>query len=141
MPPLNILKKLEAVLKYSAPSTPPAGSDAAVGITINGPVEIKLFEVVMFPVALSELSVPTEVMLGCALVVTVAAVVAAPDMLTVYDPDNLALGTVPVSKLVALSDVNARPLPVTAPAVTKLPPVTLPVTLNALNVPTLVILV
>ena len=82
---------------------------------------------VMLPVTVNELSVPTEVMLGCAAVVTVPAVVAAPDTVIVYVPLNLAEGTVPVLRLLALSDVKARPLPVTAPAVVRLPPDTLPV--------------
>jgi hypothetical protein len=125
---------------------------------------------VVLPVTANELSVPTEVMLGCAAVVTVPAVVAAPvnaptnvvdvtlvnpAMVVVVVPRasvvlpkttlalaNLACATVPVSKLLALSDVNARPLPNKLPPVMlpvadinppviKLPPVTLPVTLTA----------
>ena len=83
----------------------------AVGITIKSPLEIKLPEVVIFPVTLNELSVPIDVMLGCAAVVTVAAVVADPDMLMVYEPDNLALGTVPDAILEPLRLVRPAPDP------------------------------
>jgi len=104
-------------------------------LALNDPVSLAvltsvlaLLRPVTSPVKLKLDSVPTDVILGCAAVVTVPAVVAAPDTVMVYVPLNRAAGTVPVSKLVALSDVNARPLPVTAPAVIKLLPVTLPVT-------------
>ena len=56
-----------------------AGLLAAVGITKNSPLTIRLLEVVIFPVTLRLDSVPTEVMLGCAAVVTVPDVVADPD--------------------------------------------------------------
>ena len=51
----------------------------------------------------------------------------------------MALATVPVT-LAPVSDVSPDPLPVINPAVDIFPPVMLAVTVNELNVPTLVIL-
>jgi hypothetical protein len=99
-------------------------------------VPTKLPDVVL-PVTASELNVPTEVMLGCAAVVTVPAVVALVTDIE-YDPVNLALGTVPDAKLVAFRLETLAPDPFSVP--TKLPEVVLPVTANAVNVPTEVML-
>jgi hypothetical protein len=93
---------------------------------------------VMLPVALRLLSVPTEVMLGCAAVVTVPAVVAEPDTVIVYVPLSLAAFNVPELILVALSDVTLAPDPLSVPI--KLPAVALPVTAKAVSVPTEVML-
>jgi hypothetical protein len=51
-------------------------------------------------------------MLGCAAVVTVPAVVAAPDTVMVYVPDNLAAGNVPDAMFAAFKMVRGAPLPV-----------------------------
>ena len=94
---------------------------------------------VTLPVILTEVNVPTEVILGCAAVVTVPAVVA-----------EVALATVPVTLPPGI-DVSPAPdplnwLPViwpvalTSPPVIKLPDVVLPVTAKLLSVPTLVML-
>ena len=124
-----------------------------VPVALAVPTVAKL-PLVMVPVTLRLDSVPTLVMLGCAAVVTVPAVVAAPDrsptnvvLVILLSPvtvvtvapkvsavlpsvtaelDNRAWASVPVSMLVASSDVSARPLPVTAPEVFKLPPVMVP---------------
>ena len=50
--------------------------------------------------SVSPVNVPTEVMFGCAAVVTVPAVVALVTEI-LYDPVSLPLGTVPVDKLFA----------------------------------------
>jgi KUP system potassium uptake protein len=120
----------------------------------------------MLPVTASEVKVPTEVILLCAAVVTVPAVVAAPVNaptnvveVTLVSPATVvtvaprvsavlpsvtaalakrACVKVPVEMLVALIDVTLAPDPCSVP--TKLPLVVLPVTANAPNVPTLVIL-
>jgi hypothetical protein len=106
-------------------------------------VPTKLPDVVL-PVTANAVNVPTDVMLGCAAVVTVPAVVAAPDTVMVYVPDRRAAGNVPMSMLEAFTDVSARPLPVTvvnAPVVPDtLPDVTLPVTAKLVSVPTDVML-
>ena len=77
---------------------------------------------VILPLELNDVSVPTDVILGWAAVVTVPAVVAV-----VADP------TVPVT-LAPVIALNPDPLPLI------LAPVMLPLELNDVNVPTLVIL-
>ena len=82
------------------------------------------FPVVLInPLDVTLVNVPTEVMFGCAAVVTVPAVVAAP---TVNDE------AVPVSPVPAPVKLDAVTVLVAdiKPAVNKLPPVTLPLTLN-----------
>jgi hypothetical protein len=67
----------------------------------------------MLPVpTLSAVNVPTDVMLGCAFVVTVPAVVA--DVADPADVANVALATVPVT-LAPVIDVNPDPLPIMLP--------------------------
>jgi hypothetical protein len=69
----------------------------------------------MLPLELNDVNVPTLVMLGCAFVVTVPAVVADP-----ADVAYVALATVPVT-LAPAKLVNVDPLPM------KYPPEILPV--------------
>ena len=103
-------------------------------------------------------NVPTDVMLGCAAVVTVPAVVALPAVATLKLAtcvvDVTTNGAVPVANVlvicpVALTVVNAPVLAVVAPIVPlcapnvgalTLPAPILPVTVNELNVPTEVML-
>ena len=100
----------------------------------------------MFPVALTLLNVPTDVMFGCAAVVTVPAVVAvatvpvtlAPGMLVnpAPEPLNAVASTLPLA-LRVVAEITLAPviLPPMPP-----PVVILPVTLKLVNSPTLVIL-
>ena len=71
-----------------------------------------------FPVTVTLVNVPTLVMLGCAFVVTVAAVVAV--VALPADVANVALATVPVT-LAPVNELNPEPLPF------MLPPVMLPI--------------
>jgi hypothetical protein len=84
----------------------------------------------MLPVTASEVNVPTDVMLGCAAVVTVPAVFAAETV-----PDTFAPAT--ELALAATVALDARPVnaPVNVVALT-LPALMLPVTANEVNVPT-----
>ena len=66
-------------------------------------------EPIIFPLTTNDVNVPTEVMLGCAFVVTVPAVVELP-ALTAY----VALATVPTT-LPPNKFVNPLPLPVKLP--------------------------
>jgi hypothetical protein len=121
---------------------------------------------VTLPVTASDVNVPVDVILGCAAVVTVPAVVAAPVnaptnvvLVTLLSPAtvvtvapsvsavlpsvtealaNLACATVPEEILVALIEVTLAPDPFNVP--TKFPDVVLPVTAKLESVPTLVIL-
>ena len=94
-----------------------------VALTKVAPVKLPA---VMLPVTANEPNVPTEVMLPCAAVVTVPAVVAVVALPTVNDE------AVPVNPVPA--PVNDEPVIVLAalinPAVKMLPPVTLAVTLT-----------
>ena len=103
------------------------------------------------PLTANAVNVPTEVMFGCAAVVTVPAVVAAPETVIVYVPLNLAAGIVPELIFAPFNALRPAPdplnwLPVTVPvaltrpAVLKLPPCTLPLTDNDVSVPTDVML-
>ena len=95
----------------------------------------------MLPLAVNEVNVPTDVIFGCAAVVTVPAVVAAPDRVptkfvevtldkpatvvtvlpnvSVVLPNvtlafaSLACASVPVEMLLAFNAVSAEPLPLT----------------------------
>jgi hypothetical protein len=99
-------------------------------LRLTKPAVIKL-PPVMLPDTLSALNVPTDVILGCAAVVTVPAVVAL-----VADPAEVAkvaLATVPVT-LAPVILLSPEPLPL------MFAPVILPLELNDVNVPTLVIL-
>ena len=58
----------------------------ALPVTLNVPPVLK-FPAVAVPLTDSEVSVPTEVILGCAAVVTVPAVVELPDMLPTILPE------------------------------------------------------
>ena len=58
----------------------------ALPVTLNVPPVLK-FPADAVPLTDSEVSVPTEVTLGCAAVVTVPAVVALPDMLPTILPE------------------------------------------------------
>ena len=81
------------------------------------------------PVTASEVRVPTEVMFGCAAVVTVPAVVAA-----------VALATVPVTFAPAIA-LSPLPLPVKTPVLAVMfAAVMLPLTPKLVNVPTDVML-
>ena len=74
---------------------------------INPPV--KILPLVVLPVTLKLVNVPTLVMFACAFVVTVPAVVAevaVPDVVA-----NVALATVPVT-LAPVRLVNKLPLPI-----------------------------
>ena len=93
---------------------------------------------VALPVTARAVRVPTDVMLGCAAVVTVAAVVAEPDTVMVYVPLSRAASTVPDVRLVAFKLETLAPDPFSVPM--KLPAVVLPVTAKLLKVPTLVML-
>ena len=95
---------------------------------------VKTLPPVALPLTVNEVSVPTEVIFGCAAVVTVAAVVALP---TVND------AAVPVNPVPAPLNDDPVTVPVAdiSPAVCKLPPLTLPVTDNETSVPTEVIFV
>ena len=73
---------------------------------------------VTLPLTLNAVNVPTEVILPCAAVVTVPAVVAEVAL--------VALGTVPVT-LAPVIELSAAPLPICVP-------VTLPVTLTVVPV-------
>jgi hypothetical protein len=92
------------------------------------PLPIK-YALVILPLTLSELNVPTLVILGCAFVVTVPAVVAVAAVPA--DVANVALATVPVT-LAPGNELRAEPDPLndaaeTAPVTARLPPLTLPV--------------
>jgi hypothetical protein len=83
------------------------------------------FPALALPLTVSELSVPTDVILGCAAVVTVPAVVA--------------LDTVPVTFAPAIA-LNPLPLPVNTPVfAVNADAVTVPLTPNDVSVPTEVI--
>ena len=76
-------------------------------LPVNTPVFAVMFAAVIVPLTPSEVNVPTEVMFGCALVVTVPAVVAAP----VNAPVNVVADTLPNEPLPdTLSDVNVPTL-------------------------------
>jgi hypothetical protein len=117
-----------ALAKRACASVPELILVALIAVTLAPDpfsVPIKLPDVVL-PVTARALSVPTDVMLGCAAVVTVPATVAVP---------TVKLAAVPV-KLVPAPE---NELPVTVPvalikpAVRMLPPCTLPVTLAVLK--------
>ena len=129
------------------------------------PAVIKLPPLTL-PVTDTDDRVPTDVILGCAAVVTVPAVVAAPVnvptnvvLVTLLKPvivvtvvprvnvvlpkvtaalANLVCAKVPELMLLALMLVMLAPDPLSVP--TKLPEVILPVTASAVNVPTDVML-
>ena len=83
---------------------------------------------VTLPVTPALVSVPTDVIFGCAAVVTVPAVVAV-----------VAFATVPVTLAPAIA-LNPDPLPVNTPVLAViLAAVMLPLTPNDVSVPTLVI--
>ena len=89
---------------------------------------------VVLPVTVTEVNVPTEVMFGCAAVVTVPAVVA--EVAVVAVPAlvaKVALATVPVTLAPVILD-SPDPMPL------MLAPVMLPVELNEVNIPTEVML-
>ena len=83
--------------------------------------------VVIFPEDTNEVNVPTDVILGCAAVVTVAT--ASPEAVPV-SPVPAPINCKPVTLPMALTD----------PTVLRLPPSTLPTTLSTVIVPTCVIL-
>ena len=91
------------------------------------------FAALALPVINREDNVPTEVIFGCALVVTVPAVVADPAV-----PDEtayVALATVPVT-LAPVRLLRAEPLPVNTPVLAViLTAVNMPLTPRAVNVP------
>ena len=161
-------------LNRAAGSVPDAILDAFMAVNaaplpdteVNAPAVPDTLPVVTLPVTTKLVSVPTEVMLGCAAVVTVAAVVAAPvsaptnvvdvtllrpatvvtvaPNVSVVLPNviaelaNLACANVPELILVALIDVTLAPDPFNVP--TKFPDVVLPVTAKLVSVPTDVML-
>jgi hypothetical protein len=123
---------------------------------------------VKLPDVVTEVNVPTLVILGCAAVVTVPAVVAAPvnaptkvvdvtldspATVVVVVPSakvvlpkitfefaNLACASVPLEILLALSAVSAEPLPVNTPVLAvNAGAVIVPLEFNPVSVPTLVI--
>ena len=98
-----MLITLPLKLKPTAFKLPPVMLPVAL---INPPVRI--FPPVILPVTVALVNVPTDVMFGCALVVTVAAVVA--DVAVPDDTAYVALATVPVM-LAPVIDVSAEPLP------------------------------
>ena len=91
----------------------------------------------------TEVSVPTDVIFGCAAVVTVPAVVAAP----LRAPVNVVADTLPNVPLpvadtippVIMLPAFKLPVAVIRPAVPKLPTFALPLTETDVNVPTEVI--
>ena len=152
-------------------------------VTVSGAVPVATFEVsvlattapavfrlpaLALPVTAREVNVPTDVMFGCAAVVTVPAVVALvaapvnaptnvvevtlvkPATVVVVLPNasvvlpnitfefaNLACARVPELILLALSAVNALPLPVNTPVLAViLTPVIVPLTPRPVSVPT-----
>ena len=137
-----VLPKVTAALANLACANVPLEMfDALIAVTLAAdPLSAPMkFAADTLPVTAKLLSVPTEVILGCAAVVTVPAVVA-----------EVALATVPVTLPPGI-DVSPAPDPLncdpviwpvalTNPPVIKLPDVVLPVTAKLLSVPTLVIL-
>ena len=142
--------------------------DALIAVTLAADplsVPIKL-PLVVLPVTAKLLSVPTLVILGCAFVVTVAAVVAAPvnaptnvfDVTllrpvivvvvvprasvvspnTTFELANLACAKVPLEIFDAFMSVTLAPDPLSAPM--KFAADAFPVTVSAVNVPTEVML-
>jgi hypothetical protein len=117
---------------------------------MKNPVLAMKFGAVMLPLEPNDVNVPTEVMLGCAAVVTVPAVVAAPlneptnvvdvtldnpATVVTVEPSvnavlpnvtlafaNLACASVPLEILLAFSAVSDEPLPEKRVALTKLTP-------------------
>ena len=93
-----------------------------------------MFAPVIFPLTTNDVSVPTLVILGCALSVTVAAVVVVPAV-TAY----VALATAPTT-LEPDKLVKPLPLPVNLPVVAVIFAAVIgPFTASDVNVPTLVI--
>ena len=89
----------------------------------------------IFPLTTNDVSVPTEVILGCAFVVTVPAVVVNPAV-TAY----IALETLPITLAPARFD-NPLPLPANRPVIdVKFTEVIFPFTASDVNVPSEVIL-
>ena len=113
------------------------------------PAATVIFAALRFPLTSRPVSVPTLVMLGWALVVTVPAVVALvavvalpalPVTLILYVPVNLSVDNVPVETLIASSTVKPLPLPVNTPVLAvNATAVTVLLTPNVVNVPTAVI--
>jgi len=68
-----------------------------VEVTVNGAVPVAMFDIsrvpVMVPLTPNDVSVPTEVMFGCAAVVTVPAVVALPAVVAEPAVATLRLAT------------------------------------------------
>ena len=102
----------------------------AVGVMVV-PVVVADVNAVISPLTVKDVRVPTDVILGCALVVTVPAVVAVPALVA-----YVALATVPVTFAPVIDEI-AAPLP-NKLAVT-LAAEMFPVTANDVNVPTDVI--
>ena len=150
---------LGCALVYTVPAT---RALPTCPVTLPPVIELKpeplplTFPASTLPVTLTELSVPTLVMLGCAAVLSVPATVVnvplvplrlppviLPVALTVPAVATLPPVMVPVALTVpAVSTLPPVMVPValTVPAVAKLPPVTVPVTLKLDNVPTDVML-
>jgi hypothetical protein len=127
------------VAAETVPDTLPPVTELALAATValdarpvNAPVNVvaDTLPALMLPVTASEVNVPTDVMLGCAAVVTVPAVFAAETV-----PDTFAPAT--ELALAATVALDARPVnaPVNVVALT-LPALMLPVTANEVNVPT-----
>ena len=124
---------LAVVANATAPVTlAPAIADRPLPLPVNTPVLAVILTPVIVPLTPSPVSVPTEVMLPCAAVVTVPAVPA--------EVANVAFATVPVTLAPAIAD-SPLPLPVNTPVFAVMfAAVMLPFTPRPVNVPTDVIL-
>jgi hypothetical protein len=159
---------IEVVRAVALPCTVPAAVIPVVTPLIKYALVVT-FALVILPVTASELSVPTDVIFGCAFVVTVPAVDAAPvnaptnvvdvtldnpaTVVTVLpnvnvvlpnvtdELANLAWANVPDEILLASNAVRLLPLPLNIPEfAVMLTPVIVPFTPKPVNVPVLVIL-
>jgi hypothetical protein len=145
----------------------PFSADIPLPLPVNTPVLAVIFAPVIVPLTPKPVNVPTDVMFGCAAVVTVPAVVAAPvsaptnvvdvtlvspatDVTvapsvnvvlpnTTFEFANLACASVPLETLLAFSADIPLPLPVNTPVFAVIfAAVTLPLTARPVKVPTLV---
>ena len=127
---------VSALLTSPIQASSPTWKFCPVPLLVAATVVAITFPPVTLPVTVTLVNVPTEVILGCAAVVTVPAVVAEATV-----PVTLAPG---IDVRPAPDPLNCDPVTWPAaeinPPVSKLPDVVLPVTVSAVSVPTLVIL-
>ena len=129
-----------ALVAYVALATVPVTLPPGIlvnpaALPVNTPVLAVILAAVRLPFTPKLVNVPTDVILGCAAVVTVPAVVADPALVA-----YVALATVPVT-LPPANALKPLPLPVNTPVLAvMLTPVIVPFTPSDVNVPTDVML-